>query len=210
MRSATIVEVAATELATGLATGERPLTRCARHGRPAVEHLEFAIVAPGPPVPWWKRYLFSSVYVWQAVADLLTKGGDRPRTPVTGWPMCDRCRRRRRVARTLARVMFWAGLAGFAGGLGLGLVLRLSTGDDAPAALMAPVLVGLALMLLAAIPLTVSRPDRIARVQATHDGATVRLADPHPEFAGQLRTLLSAHGKAPRQPRPTGRSRPSG
>jgi len=185
--AATVLEVPAGELTSALRRSPRSLDRCARHGLPADGHVDVTILAPPRPRGRLYRLIFPYSYL-EDVSELLS--GARARTPVTGWPLCVRCRRRSRWGRMLARTLVVTGLVGFVGGLGAGLALRLSTGQYAPTWVMVPSLLGLALMLLAAVAVTAGRADRIVRAETTRDGARVRFTDPHPQFADRLRALL--------------------
>lgn len=109
--------------------------------------------------------------------------------PVSDWPVCARCRRRRRGLRIATRVMFWGGLVAFLGGFAVPVALG-QTGEADPA-FHIPILGGLALTLLSAVALTRSQPARIARARATPDGAAVQFVAPHPEFVRQLREVTA-------------------
>lgn len=172
--------------APALSSAPRLPACCTRHGRPAVQRSELAILSR-PPRTGLTDGFAGVVGIAAAVhrAAAATKV-----TRVTNWPVCRACVRRRRGFQIATRVMFWSGLIGFAGGLLTGLAVRLLTGDYADSLLLAPILVGFGLLLGAAIPLTVGRPDRIGQVETTPDGRAVRFTDPDPEFDRQMRQLF--------------------
>jgi hypothetical protein len=187
-QAVTVLEVPATALTNALRSSPRSLTRCSRHGRPADVHVDINILAPAKP----KRRLYraSAFSYLEDTLELLT--GARARTPVTAWPLCAHCWRHGRWGRVLTRTLFVAGLVSLLSGLGVGLALRLSTGQYAPTWVLAPILLGFAMMPLAGVPATIAHPNRIIRAETTRDGATVRFTDPHPAFADQLRALLGS------------------
>ncbi|HEY8453411.1 MAG: hypothetical protein FWJ70_02500 [Micromonosporaceae bacterium] len=187
MTPATVLEVPAAALTSALRRSPRSLNRCARHGLPADVHVDLSILAP----PKQRRPLYRYIFPFSYLADLLELlSGERARTPVTGWPLCARCWRRSRRARLLTRTLLGTGVVGLVGGLAVGLALRLSTGTYAPTWVMVPILVGFALIVLARAPATVANANRILRAETTRDGALVRFAEPHQEFADRLRALL--------------------
>lgn len=161
--------------------------RCSRHGRPATTYRDFHIVSR-PPKPPGSRLPWSGIV--SIIANLLWFWMHVATTPVRGWPLCDWCHRRRRRNRILTRVMFWGGLATAVGALVGGIGVRVFTGQPASRFMAVLMLTGLALVLLAAIPLTRGRLDKIARAQTSSDGTWVRVTRPHPEFRTQMRRLF--------------------
>src|SRR5690606_7990581 len=122
--AATVLEVPAAALTSALRRNPRSLNRCSRHGLPAEVYVDMNILAPGRRWRLWND-------LQGLVEALEILFGVRARTPVSGWPLCARCWRRSRRARILGWILFAAGLVGVLGGCGVGLVLRLSTGQYA-------------------------------------------------------------------------------
>lgn len=165
--------------AAALASTTRLPSRCSPHGLPADDRIGFGITSPRPRPRW----PFTGIL--GMMAGLVEMHETIRVTRVSGWPVCRRCRGRRRVFRILTYLSFWGGLAAFLTGLLVGLVM-----DEPAAGLLVPTLGGIVLMLVSPIPLTYGLPARIARAQTTPDGAAVRITDPDPEFAKELRALV--------------------
>lgn len=126
-------------------------THCSRHGLPAVRQQDFVL---------------------QSKPRL---GG----TDVRGWPLCGRCVRARVCWLAVASVLFFGGLAVFAGSL------------IAAAASDGPWLAGLAaagfvLMPLAAVPFALGSLPRLIRARTSSDGESVVISRPSRAFTAQL------------------------
>lgn len=175
-RSGEVVEVGA----DALASATRLPSRCAPHGLPAVDRIRVGITSPRPRT----RLSDAGAGAVGAISGPAEVLATVRVTRAVGWPVCHRCRRRRRVFRVLTYLSFWGGLAALVTGIVVGVVAEPAAG------LLVPTLGGFALMLVSPIPLTLGLPARIARARTTPDGATVQILDPDPEFARELRALV--------------------
>lgn len=160
---------------------------CAPHGLPAADRISMPIPSPTRH----SRFREAGAGALGMVAGAARTAATLRVVPVTNWPVCTRCLRRRRALRIVTRLMFWGGLVAFLGGFAIPVAIG-QVGQANPA-LLVPILGGLALMLLSAVALALGQPARIARVRATPDGAAVQFIDPHPEFVRQMRAVAGAH-----------------
>jgi hypothetical protein len=100
---------------------------------------------------------------------------------VTGWPLCSRCLRIRRIYRIVAGLLFFGGLAALSAAF---IVGGLMDGDQPM--LLLPILAGFAAILLSAVPLARCALPRLTRIETTSDGTAVRITGSHPEFVARL------------------------
>jgi hypothetical protein len=151
--------------------------RCVRHGLPAARRVDF-VVRSRPKISSRRRLLVPGYTALDRAGEYL---GAVQAVRVSGWPLCVSCLRTRRVFLTLAGALFFGGLAALVAGFVAGGVLA----GDQPW-LLIPILGGFAAMLLSPVPLGRASLTRLTRTETTSDGQSVRVTDPHPEFAARL------------------------
>jgi hypothetical protein len=163
---------------------EPPLPdRCVQHGRPAVRRVTFA-VRSNPKIS-------SRGKAFQPGYTSLNRAEEYARqvkiVKVTGWPLCRQCVQRRTAGLALAGALFFGGLLAMIAGF------VLAAADDGPnAALLIPILVGFAAVLVSPLPLRSASLPTLARAQATADGSAVHVVDADPKFIEQLPRPSSA------------------
>lgn len=151
--------------------------RCVLHGLPAVETVTFAVRSK--PKIGSRKKVFLPGYTSLNRADEYLRQVQIAK--VSGWPLCPQCVRRRRLGLRLAGLLFFAGLAAMIAGFVLGAVA-----DGPNPALLAPILIGLAAILVSPVPLRWASLPQLTRAELTPDGAAVRVANPSAAFAAGL------------------------
>jgi hypothetical protein len=150
---------------------------CVQHGLPAVRRVTFA-VRSNPEIGSRKK-------VFQPGYTSLNRAEEYARqvkiVKVSGWPLCPQCVRRRIVGLSFAGVLFFGGLLAMIAGFVVGAV-----DDGSNPALLIPILLGFAAVLVSPLPFRSASLPRIARAQVTADGSAVHVADPSPQFMEQL------------------------
>ncbi len=145
---------------------------CTRHGEPAVIRPK-TIFQTRPPS--WSYFLI----LLGALPYLVVVLALRKRITAPGWPMCARCRGRRRTLRLVALGLFLLTILSFAAGF-------VTTGDSELVA--AAIIVAFVAFLGWAIALNLSAEGVLARGDLTQDGQSLRLRRVSPAFAAALPT----------------------
>lgn len=156
--------------------------RCAAHGLPAVRRVTFAVRSNPKISPRKKAFLpgYTSLNRAEEYARQVQIA------KVSGWPLCSRCVRQRRVGLVAAGVLFFGGLLAMIGGFVAGAV-----DDGSNPGLLVPILTGFAAMLLSPIPLSRASLMKITRTQLTPDGTALRVSQPSSQFVAQLPQTMS-------------------
>ena len=157
---------------------------CSVHGEPCVRRLHLGIPwrpdRPGffrvGPVQLVKPGLDMNARALQHMVEVV-------RVEAIGWPICARCRWRRRRWVWPAAVMFFGGIATFAV---LALIVYVRNAPQ-PQFLL-PGLLAPVVTLLAAVPFVVASWQLVTRTRGTPDGSAVIVDDPHPAFRVAVRS----------------------
>ncbi|WP_245992503.1 hypothetical protein [Prauserella muralis] len=99
---------------------------------------------------------------------------------VKGWPLCRKCTRTRAWWLTVASVLFFGGLAAFAGALIVAGV------TDGMPWLAGVAVAGFVLMPLSAFPFVLGSLPRLTGAQTSPDGASVIVTNPSEAFAAEV------------------------
>lgn len=151
---------------------------CARHGRPAVKRVDFALQSKVEIEG--NRTLSGNVF---STADRLSRRAEKVRvTHVKGWPLCRDCVRIRTVWLTIALIMFVGGLVAFAGSLLVGIVAAESTVQ----AFAGVAIGGFVVLVLSAFALHRAGLARLVGAATAADGRTVLIVNPSDAFAAEL------------------------
>lgn len=154
-------------------------THCSRHGLPAVRHVDFALQSRTRIEGSRLRQVGGGGVA--GMADRLGQHAKNVRViHVKGWPLCAGCGRERAGWLTLASVMFFGGLAAFAGSMVVGLV---ADGVRAFAAVAAG---GFVLMPLSAIPFARGSLARLVGARTSAEGSLVLVQNPSHAFLAEL------------------------
>lgn len=160
---------------------------CTRHGDPAVDRPK-TIFQSRPPA-WSYLLILIGALPFVVVVMVLRKTVTAP-----GWPLCARCRGRRRALRLVAGALFLLTVLSFA-------VALTSSGNNALVG--ATIFVGFVTFLASVVALNLAAEGVLVRGAVTHDGHSVRLRNVSPAFARAL-------PPAPPQPRPAFPPQPPG
>lgn len=161
-----------------LATGPTLPDRCARHGLPFQERVDFA--AKSDPKLSSKRRLFVPGYT--AVDRAEEYVTQLKAVQVIGWPLCSQCVRQRQFGLRLAGVLFFGGLGAMVSAFVAGGILA----GDQPW-LLIPILGGFTAMLLSPLALRYGGLPRLTQARVTSDGRFVQVSQPAASFVEQLR-----------------------
>ncbi len=157
---------------------------CSRHGEPVARRVDMDVkwipAAPGAgevfPKSVAKRF---ADHPFLPVLGTVARLGSAVLIHTSGWPLCAECCRYRarwsivtRSTLALAAFLFFGAL-----------VLRFLIGQQAW--LMAPLLLGPALVLLSVLPFVRGSVPRLTGTRGTPDGSAVLVDHPHPAFFAQ-------------------------
>jgi hypothetical protein len=184
MREVCVPTPTTVDIPAGWLAQEPPLPdHCVRHGRPAARRVTFA-VRSDPKIGSRKK-------VFQPGYTSLNRAEEYAQqvkiVKVSGWPLCESCVRRRTLGLAGTGVLFFGGLLAMIAGFIIGAL-----DDGTNRALLIPILLGFAAMLLSPLPLRSASLPRITQTQVSADGAAVRVTDASAEFAQQMRSAGAA------------------
>ena len=151
--------------------------RCVQHGLPAVRRTTFAVRSN--PTIGSRKKVFQPGYTSLNRADEYVR--QVKFVKVTGWPLCQQCVRRRTLGLALASVLLFGGLLVMIGGFVVATV-----GDGPNKALLIPILVGFAAVLVSPLPFRWASLLRLSQAEVTTDGAAVQVHDASQGFTRQL------------------------
>lgn len=158
-------------------------TVCAWHGLPAVRRAGFALQSR-PARRAGPRY---GENVLSMTARLAENAAQVKVSRISGWPLCGRCVRTRRLWLAVAAVLFWGGLAAVAAGVVARVVL-----GEATAALAVPFVGGIVMAIVSPAPFVAGSLPRVTRARTSADGTYVQVTDADPRFVAEVRSLLQA------------------
>jgi hypothetical protein len=151
--------------------------QCVLHGLPAARTVTFAVRSK-PKIGSRKKVLLPG-YTSLNRADEYVRQVQV--ATVSGWPLCARCVRRRRLGLTHAEVLFFGGVLAMV----IGFVVAAATAGP-NTAMVAPILAGFAAILASPLPLRWASLPQLTRAELTPDGSAVHVTAPSAEFASNL------------------------